>query len=80
MKITVLYGPTCIPCKILDQRINGILKDHPEIEYEHLNALEHSEYNVQGTPYVIITNNNEELYNGHPSNILEVINIINDNL
>lgn len=80
MKVTVLYSPTCIPCKLLDKRIQDILKDHPEIEYNHLNALDHPEYNVMGTPHVIIEVDNKEIYNKHPSNIVEPLNLIKENL
>lgn len=80
MKITVLFSPTCVPCKLLDTKIRDILKDHPEIEYNHLNALEHPEYNVLGTPHVIIEKDGVEIYNKHPSNIGEAIRVIKNNL
>lgn len=80
MKITVLFSPTCVPCKLLDTKVRDILKDHPEIEYSHLNALEHPEYNVLGTPHVIIEKDGVETYNKHPSNIGEAIKVIKDNL
>lgn len=80
MKITELYSPTCMPCKILDKRIQDIIKDHPEVEYNHLNALEHPEYNVQGTPHLIIEKDGTEIYNSHVTNIVEAINLIKDNL
>lgn len=81
MKIIELYSPTCMPCKILDKRIQDIIKDHPEVEYNHLNALEHPEYNVQGTPHVIIIEDDgTEIYNQHVSNIVEVINFIKERL
>ena len=80
MKITVLFSPTCVPCKLLDAKIRDILKDRSEIEYNHLNALEHPEYNVLGTPHVIIEKDGVEIYNKHPSNIGEAIRVIKDNL
>lgn len=80
MKITVLFSPTCVPCRLLDTRIKAMIVNHPEVEYNHLNALEHPEYNVLGTPHVIVEKDGVEIYNKHPFNITEAINIIKDNL
>lgn len=80
MKITELYSPTCMPCKILDKRIQDLLKDYPEVEYEPLNALEHPEFTVQGTPHLIVEKDGNEIYNSHVSNIVEALNFIKENL
>lgn len=79
MKITVFYSPTCIPCKLLNTRIEEILKDHPEIEYNHLNALEHPEYNIKGTPHVIIEKDGNILFEGH-GNVVDILKLIKENL
>lgn len=80
MKITVLYSPTCVPCKILDQRLKELLRDHPEVEYDHVNAIDHPEYNVKGTPHVIIEKDGKELFAGHTNNVINIINMIKENL
>lgn len=80
MKVIELYTPTCMPCKILDKKIQDLLKNHPEVEYEHLNAIKHPEYNIKGTPHLIVEKDGKEIFNSHVTNIVEAVGFIEDNL
>lgn len=73
INIKILTSPTCMPCKIFAKKL-----DQLGIKYEKINALEHPEYGVQGTPHVIITKDGEEIKNEHVSNIVEMVNYIKE--
>ena len=77
MRVTLLSSPTCIPCKMLDNKLREIVLDHPEIEYNKIDATLDTSYGVTATPHVIIQEDDgTEIYNHHPKNIVEVVNFI----
>lgn len=82
MRVTLLSSPTCMPCKMLDNKIKEIVTDHPEIEYNKIDATADPEkYNISSTPHVIIQDDEgNEIYNQHPKNLVDVINLIKNRL
>lgn len=71
-----LYGsPTCMSCKMLTKKLESM----EDIDFEHLEAVEHPELNIKGVPYLIISKGDNKVYEGHPASPSEALNIIKEN-
>lgn len=76
-KILELTGKTCMPCKMLGKALQRWAEGKDNVEIIQQDALEQTEYNVMGTPYVIIWEDGEKIYEKHPSTPSEVITFLN---
>lgn len=76
IKILELTGKTCMPCKMLSKALHAYIADKPQFELIEKDATEQTEYKVMSTPYLVITKDDEKIYEGHPNSPSEILSFI----
>lgn len=75
-KILELTGKTCMPCKILGRALDKFVEGKTNFELEQKDALEQTEFQVMGTPYVVIYEDGNIIYEKKPSSPSEVMEFL----
>ena len=78
IKIIEFYSPTCVPCNVVDKKIKDYISKNPNIEYERINAVDHPEYGIMGTPHLRLLKDNEIVMEGHYVNPNPIFNKIQE--
>lgn len=75
VKIDLYTTPTCMPCKILKQKLSTI----ENVSVNVLNALDYPEKEIMATPYVEAYVNNSLEIQKHISNISDFVEWVKKN-
>ena len=60
VNVKLLSSPTCVPCTVVAKRL-----EKANIKFEKINALEHPEYDIAGTPHIIVEKDGTIIKNEH---------------
>lgn len=76
--ITKYSTPSCMNCKILGMRLKPIVEAHRDkIDYSEVDIVtQGNPLNIQAVPHMVIKKDNEEIFNGHVDNIVEMVNMV----
>lgn len=79
-KTTLLSQPSCMPCKILGNKLEALQAANPDkLAYTKINILEDHSYDylgIQGTPHLIVEKDGQEVFNGHVDSPLSSFNYV----
>lgn len=82
--VILLSQPTCIPCKMLGQKLEKLLENNSDkMTYQKINIFEDHSYdylNIQSTPHLIVKKDGEEIYNTHITSPISALQFIQNSL
>lgn len=79
VEIIKFSTPSCMNCKILGMRLKSIVDSHKDkCTFKEVDITQGNSLNITSVPWMIIKKDEEEIFNDHVSNVVDIINKIRD--